>query len=180
MQPFFVTCWPVSGSLIKFSFFPLLLTNLLASLQGCLVIRMGRTLQCIFFFLERIGTYEDCDISYPKDNCSAFTVCCPLSLPGSSPDSRPCFHGGNACYQRYFFCKQTCEFSRLWFKLYSFKPYLDLLCSIFFDLLPEGFVLQTKVMMFACFTSQLLCEQQTRDENLTSELLPSGSSIASP
>lgn len=126
---------------------------------------MGSTLQ-FFFFLKRNGPYEDCDISDSKGNFSTFTVCCPLSLLGSSPDSRPYFCGGNACCQRYFFYKQTCEFSRLWFKLYSFKPYLELLCSFPFDLLPEGFMLQIKVMMFACFTSQLLCEQQQEMKTL--------------
>lgn len=35
-------------------------------------------------------------------------------------------------------------------------------------------------MMFACFTSQLLCEQKVRDEKLMPRFLHSHSSIISP
>lgn len=82
------------------SFFPMLLANCLISRQGCLVTRMESTSQyfLLFFFFFNIGTYEDHDISDSKDNCSTLNICCPLSLPGSNPNLRPCFHGGNACY----------------------------------------------------------------------------------
>lgn len=99
LHPFFVIYWPVSGSLIKFSFFPFVIDKLPGFPAGLCSDWNGKLVAMFWFlFLKRNATYKDCDISDSKDDCSTFAACCPLSLLGSSPDSRPCFHGGNAFY----------------------------------------------------------------------------------
>lgn len=164
------------------SFFPMLLANCLISLQGCLVTRMESTSQyfLLFFFFLILVLMRIMIFQILKTIAAPWISAVLCHSLDPTPTWGLVSMEAMLVIKDIFFYRQTCQFSRLWLELYSFKPYLELLCSIFFDLLPEGFMLQTKVMMFACFTSQLLCEQQTRDEKLTPQFFPSHSSITSP